>query len=169
AVGARAAFNTGLVDSIQGLADLVAFGQADAQQARVLAQSAALHRKQERLAHIRGAAAGLAALFTGLAGLSVLALAIPLVTAGQIEGVYLALLPLTAIAAFEAVQPLSQALQMLEASRAAAGRLFALIDAPLPVTEPPQPLPIPMHPDISVQNLRFQYPDSRSEERRVGK
>ena len=161
AVGARATLNTGLVDSIQGMADLVAFGQADAQKVRVLAQSAALNRKQERLAHIRGATAGLAALFTGLAGLSVLALAVPLVTAGQIEGVYLALLPLTAIAAFEAVQPLSQALQMLEASRAAAGRLFALIDAPLPVTEPQQPLPIPADPDIAVQNLCFHYPDSK--------
>lgn len=159
AIGARATLNAGLVDSIQGMADLVAFGQADVQRARVLAQSAALNREQERLAHIRGAAAGLAALFTGLAGLSVLALAIPLVTAGQIEGVYLALLPLTAIAAFEAVQPLSQAWQMLEASRAAAGRLFTLINAPLPVTEPPQPLALPAHPEILVQDLSFHYPD----------
>ena len=63
-------------------------------------------------------------------------LAIPLVSGGQIEGVYLALLPLTAIASFEAVQPLSLALQQLEASQAAGRRLFELIDTPPEVHDP---------------------------------
>ncbi len=85
---------------------------------------------------LRGASNGLAALFTSLAGLTVLMLAIPLVSGGQIEGVYLALLPLTAIASFEAVQPLSLALQQLEASQAAGRRLFELIDTPPAVSEP---------------------------------
>ena len=159
AIAARADLNAGLVDSIQGMADLVVFGQAGAQQARVLAQSAALNLAQERLARIRAALAALAALFTGLAGLSVLVLAIPLVTGGQIEGVYLALLPLTAIAAFEAVQPLGAAWQMLEASRAAAGRLFVIIDTPPAVVDPPQPLPPPQDPVITVQKLYFHYPN----------
>ena len=68
---------------------------------------------------LRGVSNALAVLFTSLAGLTVLWLAIPLVSGGQIEGVYLALLPLTAIASFEAVQPLALALQQLEASQAA--------------------------------------------------
>ena len=46
----------------------------------------------------------------------------PLVHAGQIDGVFLALLPLTAIAAFEAIQPLAQSMQWLEVSQAAANR-----------------------------------------------
>lgn len=159
-IAARAVLNTGLVDSIQGLADLMAFGQAGAQQARVLAQGAVANKSQEKLAHVRGATAALAALFTGLAGLSVLALAIPLVGDGRIDGVYLALLPLTAIAAFEAVQPLSHAWQMLEASRAAAGRLFALIDTRPAVVDPAQPLPPPHDPVLAVQNLHFFYPNT---------
>ncbi len=159
AIAACADLNAGLVDSIQGMADLVAFGQASAQQARVLAQSAAANQAQEKLAHVRGAATALAALFTGLAGLSVLALAIPLVGSGRIDGVYLALLPLTAIAAFEAVQPLAAAWQTLEASRAAAGRLFALIDTPPAVVDPPQPLPPPQDPVLAVQKLYFYYPN----------
>ena len=159
-IATRADLNAGLVDTIQGMADLVAFGQAGPQQARVLAQSAAANRAQEKLAHVRGATTALAALFTGLAGLSVLALAIPLVTGGQIEGVYLALLPLTAIAAFEAVQPLGQAWQMLEASNAAAGRLFALIDTPPAVVDPPQPLPPRQEPALTVQKLYFCYPNA---------
>ncbi len=66
-------------------------------------------------------------------------LAIPLVSGGQIEGVYLALLPLTAIASFEAVQPLALALQQLEASQAAGRRLFELIDAAPEVPDPAEP------------------------------
>ncbi|HRA68541.1 MAG TPA: thiol reductant ABC exporter subunit CydC, partial [Caldilinea sp.] len=158
AVARRSELNRSLVDSIQGMADLTAFGQTSAQQAQVLTQSAALHQAQEELARIRGAAGALAALFTGLAGLAVLLLAIPLVGAGKIEGVYLALLPLTAIAAFEAVQPLGQAWQMLASSRTAAGRLFALIDTEPAVSDPPQPLPAPAGSMLSVRDLHFRYP-----------
>ena len=100
---------------------------------------------------------GLAALFTSLAALTVLALAIPLITGGQIDGVYLALLPLTAIASFEAVQPLSQAFQMLESSQADARRLFELIDAPPAVVDPPQPAARPASFGLVVKDLHFRY------------
>ena len=106
---------------------------------------------------MRGLANGLGVLFAGLAGLTVLLLAIPLVAGGQIDGVMLALLPLTAIASFEAVQPLGQALQYLESSRAAAGRLFALIDTPPAVTDPSAPSPTPADNSIVVRDLRFRY------------
>ena len=52
----------------------------------------------------------------------VLGVAIPLVTAGALEAVYLALLPLVAIAAFEGVQPLATSMQQLDrAARRATG------------------------------------------------
>ena len=135
-IATRADLNALLVDEIQGLPDLLAFDQAQHHAARVLSLSSLLNRTQEQLALLRGVSNGLAALFTSLAGLTVLMLAIPLVSGGQIEGVYLALLPLTAIASFEAVQPLSLALQQLEASQAAGRRLFELIDTPPAVSEP---------------------------------
>lgn len=156
----RSALNAQMVDGMQGMADLAAFSRTHAWQTATLALSMQLHAAQERLATLRGAANALAALFTGLAGVTVLLVAIPLVTGGAIEGVYLALLPLTAIAAFEATQPLSQAFQMLEASRAAASRLFALIDTPPAVVDPVQPLPPPSGKMLSVRNLRFSYPSS---------
>jgi ATP-binding cassette, subfamily C, bacterial CydC len=132
----RADLNALLVDEIQGLPDLLSFDQAQYHEARVMRLSRLLNRTQEHLAMLRGVSNGLAALFTSLAGLTVLMLAIPLVRGGQIDGVYLALLPLTAIASFEAVQPLSLALQQLEASQAAGRRLFELIDTPPEVSEP---------------------------------
>jgi ATP-binding cassette subfamily C protein CydC len=88
---------------------------------------------------LRGVSNALAVLFTSLAALTVVWLAIPLVSGDQIEGVYLALLALTAIASFEAVQPLSLALQQLEANRAAGRRLFELIDAAPEVRDPAEP------------------------------
>jgi len=138
-IATRAELNALLVDEIQGLPDLLSFDQTLPHQARVLGLSRLLNRTQEQLAMLRGVSNGLAALFTSLAGITVLMLAIPLVSGGQIEGVYLALLPLTAIASFEAVQPLSLALQQLEASQAAGRRLFELIDTPPEVSDPAQP------------------------------
>jgi hypothetical protein len=66
------------------------------------------------------------------------------VTGGKIEGVFLALLPLTAIASFEAVQPLSLA-ATTEANRRRAP-FIELIDASPEVTDPErfhrsQPIP----------------------------
>ncbi len=156
-IAVRAELNATLVDGIQGMADLITYGQSARYQDKVMALTADLDHNQERLALIRGLASGLTALFTGLAGLTVLWLAIPLITDGQIEGVFLALLPLTAIASFEAIQPLSLSLQYLESSKAAGRRLFELIDAPAPVTEPKSPSPQPADFSLEVKDLSFSY------------
>ncbi len=172
-IGLRGKLNIGLLDTVQGMADLLAYGQADIQQARVETLTRQLHRQQERLALVRGVSSGLGTLFTGLAGLTVLGLAILLVHSGGLDGVWLALLPITAIAAFEAVQPLSQSLQWLEISQAAAQRIFALIDTPPAVVEtpitggvssktdaPPRAVFAPKRgaaPALSFSNVRFRY------------
>ena len=137
-VGLRADLNVALLDEVQGMADVLAYGQERRQQARVetaLAGTAQAPgavgvdtRREQRPWY---------PLYRAWPALTVLALAIPLVHGGQIDGVFLALLPLTAIAAFEAIQPLAQSLQWLEVSQAAAKRIFALIDTPPAV----RPLP----------------------------
>ena len=142
-IATRAELNAMLVDEIQGLADLLAFDQAQEHRARVLRLNGDLNREQEQQAMLRGVSNALAVLFTSLAALTVLWLAIPLVSGGQIEGVYLALLPLTAIASFEAVQPLGLALQQLEANQAAGRRLFEVIDAAPEAPDPAEPAPWP--------------------------
>jgi ATP-binding cassette, subfamily C, bacterial CydC len=152
----RSDLNATLVDQIQGLPDLLSFDQARRHQERALALSRALNRVQERMAMIRGVSNALAALCTSLAGLTVLGLAIPLVSGGKIDGVFLALLPLTAIASFEAVQPLALALQQLDANRAAGQRLFELIDE-TPATGDPETPAVVAGTGIEVRNLRFSY------------
>jgi ATP-binding cassette subfamily C protein CydC len=156
-VATRAEMNAAFVDEIQGIADMLAYGQESVQQAKAHALSGQLHWVQEQLAMMRGLGNGLAAFLTGLAGLVVLGLAIPLVSSGAIDGVFLALLPLTAIVTFEVVQPLAQAFQSLEASQAAARRIFDLIDATPPLKDPSGCSPPPTSFGIEVENLSFRY------------
>jgi len=163
AVRTRGELSATIVDEVHGLADLIALDRADGHRATVLALGADLDRTGERQALFRGLSVGLAALLTSLCAVVVLGLAIPLVIGGTLDGVYLALLPLAAIAAFEAVQPLSLSVQLLGGSRAAAGRLFEVVDAPPPVEEPVQPVappvPGPLTPGLAVdvRGVTFRY------------
>ncbi len=126
-VTVRAGLNAVLVDGIQGTADLVAFRAEVAQVRQVRALSDALGRDQARLAGIGGLNNALGSLLTSLAVVVVLALAIPLVTAGRIAGVSLAVLALATAASFEAVLPLPFAAQFLASSLVAARRLFEVV------------------------------------------
>ena len=156
-IATRAELNARMVDQLQGAEDLLAFGQEEAYQQRALALSDQLNHLQERLAEIRGLSVALGGLLASLAGLTILWLAIPLVTSGHIDGVFLALLPLTAIASFEAVQPLSLALQNLEASQAAARRLFELIDTEPAVADGLASSPQPHDYSLEARHVTFAY------------
>jgi thiol reductant ABC exporter CydC subunit len=156
-IAARSELMTELTDDLQGLPDLMACGQEQRLHAGMLRLSETMALAQLRLSIIRGMSTALAGLMAGLAGLTVLFLAIPLVSDGKIDGVFLALLPLIAIAAFEAVQPLGAALQQLEASQAAARRLFELIDTRPAITEPARPQPLPADHSIEFRGVRFRY------------
>lgn len=146
-----------VVDEVQGVADLVALDAAGAHRAQLLARGAEMDRVRARLGTVEGISSTLAALLASLAGLAILALAIPMVSSGELEGVFLAVLPLAAIAAFEAVQPLSRSLQLADTTRQSARRLFELIDEPPPVVDPPAPAPAPQAFDLRIEGLSFRY------------
>jgi ATP-binding cassette, subfamily C, bacterial CydC len=146
-----------LIDEVQGLPDLVALDAASDHRARLLARARELDRARQRTGAIEGVSNALGGLFASLAGLSVLVLAIPLVTAGEVEGVFLAALPLAAIAAFEAVQPLSRSLQSLDVTLASARRLFELIEAQPAVLDPAMAAAPPARYEIDIRGLSFRY------------
>ena len=162
-IAARAELHAGLTSDLSGLADLTAFGHEGRLGEDLTRWSRAIEGERRTLASIRGAGAGAGAIVAGSAGLAVLALAIPGVRNGGIEGVFLASLPLVAFAAYEAVQPLGDAFREIELSRAAAVRTFEIVDAPAPVPEPSDPLTPPAHPSIELRHVRFRY-DVRSPE-----
>jgi ABC-type multidrug transport system fused ATPase/permease subunit len=88
---------------------------------------------------------------------SVLLVAIPLVSSGRLDAVYLALLPLSALAALEAVASLPPAVEHLERSLAAANRLFELTDTPPAVVDPADAAPPPGGGSVDIHGLCFAY------------
>ena len=149
-----------LVDEVQGVADLVALDAAAAHRERLLARARELDQARGRLGAIEGVANALSGLFASLAAMVILVLAIPMVTAGTLEGVFLATLPLAAIAAFEAVQPLSRALQLYDTTRASARRIFELVDEEPPVSDPAAPAPSPSTDALEIEGLSFRFAET---------
>jgi len=92
---------------------------------------------------------------------TILFIAIPLVSAGKIEGVMLGALSLITLASFEAVTPLPLAAQMWESTRASAKRLFEIVDAESMVSDKlsanSEQLQITNY-DLRFTNLSFTYP-----------
>jgi thiol reductant ABC exporter CydC subunit len=154
----RAALNAALVDGIQGLPDLLAFNQEQHQIDKIDVLGLELGALQQRMASLNGLQAALSSMLTGLALITTLVIAIPLVNNGAIEGVFIAVLALATLTSFEAVQPLPLAAQYLEKDLSAARRLFEIIEAEPEVAEPAQPLAPPTEFSLEIRDLCFSYP-----------
>jgi len=154
---ARAALHTEIVDGLQGVQDVLACGHPDRYRRGVATLDSALARVQRRVALIGGTRQAVHDLLMNLAMWTLLVLAIPLVAARTIDGVYLGFLALVILASFEAVQPLGPAFQSLGRSLAAGGRIFEVIDAAPVVTDPAAPLPAPTGAGLDVDGVVFSY------------
>jgi ATP-binding cassette subfamily C protein CydC len=159
----RGEFGATLVDEINGLADLVALDRAAAHRDRVLALGTELDVAGERLAMVRSATSATSSTMAGLAGVTVLAIGVGLVGTGRLDPVFLAAIPLVALASFEVIGPLAQAFGSWDTNKAAAERLFELSDAPpevadrAPATRPAATLPLATSAGIEIRGLRFRY------------
>jgi ATP-binding cassette, subfamily C, bacterial CydC len=140
----RAQLKAQIVDGIQGVQDLLAYGRAGDQRQKITTLDNELKRVQQRMAYISGLQQALNDALMNLALWVILLLAIPLVTTRFISGVYLGFLALIILASFEAVQPLAQTFQFLGHSVAAGERLFRITDATPSVTESASPVPVPV-------------------------
>ena len=125
----RADIQSQLVDGIQGIADLLAFGRGADRLQQISRIGNTYGGTQKQMARINGIHSALGTLFTNLGVWLVLLLIIPQVTAGAIPGVMLGTFVLMTLASFEAVLPLPLAAQMWNASREATKRLFEVVDA----------------------------------------
>src|SRR5271157_5073534 len=125
----RADLNIQVVDGIQGIADILAFGQTQDRLSQINATGKSYGSSQTRLAKINSIHSGLSTFMSNFATWLVLFFCIPLVTAGRLDGGIIASLALITLSSFEAVTPLPLAAQMWISSREAARRLFEVIDA----------------------------------------
>jgi thiol reductant ABC exporter CydC subunit len=162
-VALRADLAARAADAVQGLDDLVAFNRSAAFRDDLSRRSLELAAAQGRSVRVSAAAAAAAVLAGDFTAMAVLLLAVADVQAGALAGVQLAVVVLTAMAAFEAAGPLAAAWQNLGATRAAANRLSAIFDAPPAVALPAAPLPPPRGRTLRVRGLSYRYPDSATD------
>ncbi|MBB5021544.1 heme ABC transporter ATP-binding protein/permease CydC [Desulfurispira natronophila] len=154
-----ARLRTHIVEDVQGLADLKVYGAEANHRQRVLRESEALLKQQERMARISGFNNAMLTLLSGLAALVALFIAIPMTQAGHFDGAMLALIAFGILAAFESVMPLPLAWQYLGRTMESARRLLEVIRQRPAVTFNDQlDNMTPSEPSISFQQVSFTYP-----------
>ena len=148
---------TQVVDSVQGLGELLIYGAAEQQAQKIDNLSQALLVQQAKMARYNGLSQAVLSLCANLALLLIVFISIPLVTTAGLSPANLPMLALFTLASFEAVLALPLAFQTLPETLAAARRIFAIVDAKPLVTEPSGDSPTVAHHDIEFNNVCFQY------------
>ena len=158
----RAELDARIVDDVQGVQDILAFGREGRERREISAINSKLGRMQRRMALVTGLQNALGDLMMNLALVAVLIFAIPLVKAGEMDGVFLAFVALVVIGSFEAVAPLGAAFQVLGRSVGAGERLFEITDSEPQVTDPPEPLSLPQDGTLALDRVCFRYEEDGS-------
>lgn len=145
------------IDCTQGISELLIFGQYKKWQNEYNTLNSNYINLQKKMASISGLHESLIGLTMNLAVIAILYVAIPFVNTGIMDGVYLSVLVIGTMAAFEAVLPLPTAVQFLEQSLKSAGRLFEITDE-----KPEIQNDNPQNPNVSdysirINNLHFGY------------
>jgi ATP-binding cassette subfamily C protein CydC len=156
---ARGELGAAVTDLLNGAAELHAFGAVEAGLDRARSADAELTRLARRSAAASGLGAGLTAAISGLTLWGVLLLGVAATGSGSLGRVPLAVITLTALAAFEAVTALPAAALQLGQARSAADRIAAVAGAPEPVRRPEHPFPPPRRPvTVSLRGAGVRYP-----------
>ncbi|MGZ8160509.1 MAG: thiol reductant ABC exporter subunit CydC [Methylobacter sp.] len=149
------------LDMIQGLADLIA-NRAYGRFSDFLGQFSDLminiQRQNNRLSAISSA---FSLLLSQVTLLMALVLAAVLFKDGLLSGADSALAVFCVIAAFELVTPLPQAMQMLAKTQKAARRIRQVTEMSPTITRPGQPLALPGHYDLQLNEVSFRYSDQQ--------
>ena len=155
---ARGELAAALSNLLDGAADVHAFGAEQTGLGRVNAADSELAALGGRSAAAAGLGSGLGSLAAGLTVWGVLVAGVAAVGAGAIGRVPLAVLTLTALASFEAVNGLPAAALALGHARTSARRVCAVLDSPEPVHEPAAPRPLPNGPvTVTLRGVSVRY------------
>lgn len=145
-----------LIESVQGLGELLVYQAAATQRTKTLQLSQQLNRtqlKQQRIAHASMAASHLCIQLTLWGSLWVL---IPLLANGAISAPIGALLSMLILVSFETVTLLPAAIERMPQIMASARRLFSLIDQSPVRPEPPTPA-VPKQFDVHFESVDLRY------------
>ncbi|WP_189590468.1 thiol reductant ABC exporter subunit CydD [Streptomyces massasporeus] len=143
---ARGVLATRVTDLLTGTAELTVAGALPARAARTREADGVLTRVASRAATATALGDGLTALISGLTVTAAALVGAQAVAAGRLDGVTMAVVVLTPLAAFEAVLGLPLAVQYRQRVRRSAERVYEVLDAPEPVREPERPRQAPASP-----------------------
>ncbi|MFC4495519.1 thiol reductant ABC exporter subunit CydD [Streptomyces ovatisporus] len=159
----RSTLTTSVVDLLTGTAELTVAGALPARTSAARQADASLTRLATRSAAVTALGSGLAALASGLTVTAAAWAGVAAVHDGSLDGVWLAALVLTPLAAFEAVNGMPLAVQYRQRTRRSAERVREVLQAPEPVREPERPLPAPGSPfPVRLRNVTVRYPDEET-------
>jgi thiol reductant ABC exporter CydC subunit len=142
----RGELSAQVVELVHGAPDLLAYGAAPARLAELGHTDERLSRAALRSGSSVGVGSAVIAAAAGASVWAALALGTDAVRAGTLDGVLLAVLVLTPLAAFDAVSGLPAAASALAHVRASLRRVVDVIDRPPPAAETADPQPPPVAP-----------------------
>jgi ATP-binding cassette subfamily C protein CydCD len=155
---ARGVLATQVADLLTGTAELTVAGALPARTAQAREADRALTRIASRAATATALGDGLTALISGLTVTAAALAGAQAVAAGRLDGVTMAVVVLTPLAAFEAVLGLPLAVQYRQRVRRSAERVYEVLDAPEPVAEPERPRQAPSSPfPVVLKGLTARY------------
>ncbi|WP_460067606.1 thiol reductant ABC exporter subunit CydD [Streptomyces sp. YKOK-I1] len=155
---ARGVLATRTADLLTGTAELTVAGALPARRAEVRAADGVLTRIASRAATATALGDGLTALVSGLTVAAAALVGAQAVAAGRLDGVTMAVVVLTPLAAFEAVLGLPLAVQYRQRVRRSAERVYEVLDSPDPVREPERPRQAPTTPfPLTVRGLTARH------------
>ncbi|MGK5728986.1 thiol reductant ABC exporter subunit CydD [Streptomyces sp. URMC 124] len=132
---ARGALSVQVVDVLAGTEELTVAGALPARLTELREADGRLTRIARRAAAATALGSGLSALACGLTVAAAAWTGVTAVHDGRLDGLWLAVVVLTPLAAFEAVSGLPLAVQYRQRVRKSAERVYEVLDAPLPVQE----------------------------------
>ncbi|WP_326698697.1 thiol reductant ABC exporter subunit CydD [Streptomyces sp. NBC_01754] len=155
---ARSVLAVRVADLLAGTAELTVAGALPGRKRQARAADADLTAIASRAATATALGSGLSALICGLTVVGAALVALPAVRDGRLAGVALAVIVLTPLAAFEAVNGLPLAVQYRRRIGRSAERVHEVLDAPLPVREPEVPAEAPASPfPLVLRDLSARY------------
>lgn len=156
-VQAQAAMRATVLDCIEGHADLTALGVTDG--ALQGFAGAAHDASRARLRQASITADGLAAVqvVSGLCVLTLLALGLPALAAGTLNGPWLAGMLLATVGLFETTGPIARGAARLGAAVAAARRMLALAEMHPAVSDPVAAMPLPGDGALTFEDVVFAH------------
>ncbi|MCP9958175.1 thiol reductant ABC exporter subunit CydD [Streptomyces sudanensis] len=148
-----------VADLLRGCAELTVAGALRDRMGRAREADGELTRIAARQSAASALDGGLTALVTGLTVTAAALAGVQAVRDGRLDGVALAVVVLTPLAAFEAVAGMPSAVRYRGRVRRSAERVFEVLDAPVPVTEPERPAPAPDSPfPLELRGVSARHP-----------